>query len=147
MKLDDLYNVKGRKFTDKEKAFLRKKLPKSKWKIKYCIWKQERRNNRYILFLIDHFPGKIRPPAMDKAIEVIVTREISDLEYEEQIENFGCCKRVYECWDYLDIEYLIHEDQKYGVKTPQVFINECRKRGYTKQPDLFGGNYDYLNEI
>jgi hypothetical protein len=146
MKFDiiDLYGVKGRRFTEAEKKFLRKKLPKSKWKIKYCIWKQERRNGLYILFLIDHFPGKIRPPAMDKAIEVIAKRDLTDAEYEEQIENFGCCNRVYQCYDYKDIEWLIHEDSLYGVKTPQEFINECRKRGYTKQPDLFGKNYEYL---
>lgn len=142
MTLDELYNIKGRRFTPDEIKFLKSKLPKKKWLVKYCIWKQKRINGLYILFIIDHFPNKIRKTAMDNSIEVISTRMLSDYEYNEVIENYGCNKRVYQCFDYATIESLIHEDKKCQAITPTEFINECRKRGFVKQADLFGSNYD-----
>jgi hypothetical protein len=138
----DLSEVKGRRFTEEEKNFIKKKIPKKKYKIKYCIWKQVRKNDMYILFVIDYFSERGRPSAVDKAIEVIATRELSDIEYEEEIENFGCCNRIMKTYNYKDVDYLIYEDKKVGVDTPQKFINECRKRGYTKQPDLFGTTWE-----
>jgi hypothetical protein len=144
IRLMDLHAVKGRRFTDEEKDFIRKHVPKSKFKARYCLWKQERRNGLYILFIIDHFPNKVRPTAMDRAIEVVVSRDLTEHEYNECIENYGCVNRIYETYHYRDVEWLIHEDQLVGAKTPEIFINECRKRGFTKQPDLFGSNYEYL---
>ena len=143
----DLYTlslIKGRRLTPEEKSFLKKHISRKKFLVKYCIWKQNRINGAYILLIIDKFPNKVRRTAMDNSIEVIETRALTDAEYDEQIENYGCASRIYECYDYRDIEWLIYEDTMMGAITPQSFINECRKRGYTKQPDLFGGNYEYL---
>lgn len=144
MDLYTLSQVRGRRLTDEEKQFLKKHVPKKKYLAKYCIWKQHRHNGAYILFIIDKFPNKVRRTAMDNSIEVLETRQLTDEEYNEQIENYGCASRIYECYDYKDIEWLIHEDSLMGAVTPQSFINECKKRGYTKQPDLFGANYDFL---
>jgi hypothetical protein len=144
MDLYTLSQIRGRRLTPDEISFLKKNISRKKFLVKYCIWKQNRINGAYILLIIDKFPNKVRRTAMDNSIEVIETRALTDAEYDEQIENYGCASRIYECYDYRDIEWLIHEDTMMGAITPQSFIQECRKRGYTKQPDLFGGNYEYL---
>lgn len=143
MSLTDLYSIKGRRFTEEEKAFIKKHIPKRRFLVKYAIWKQHRKNGLYIVFIIDNFPLRGRPTAMDHAIEVISTRELTEHEYNEEIENYGCNNRVMKCWDYKDVDWLIYEDKNVGAETPQKFINECRKRGYTKQPDLFGNTWEY----
>jgi hypothetical protein len=142
MALVEKVDAEKRRFTEKEKAFIKKIYPRNKWLVKYAIWKQHRKNGAYILFAIDSWPGRTRPTAMDNAIEVISTRQLTDIEYEEEIENFGRHNRVFVCWDYIDVDYLIYQDKRCGAVTPQAFVNECRKRGYTKQPDLFGTTWD-----
>lgn len=134
----DLMDVKGRQYTTEETAFLKKKYPKKKFLIKYVIWKQHRRNGLYLSVFEDKDPYRIRKSAIDHSVEVIATRLPSDKEYEELIGNFGCSSRIINAFYYKNIEDVIYEDKAaYNVDTPQEFINECRKRGYTKAPDLF----------
>lgn len=131
-------SVKGRQFTEDETNFLKKKYPKKEFRIKYIIWKQKRTNGMYLAVFEDRNPHRIRKSAVDHSVEVIASRLPCDKEYEEIIANFGCSSRIITAYNYRDIEGVIWEDkEKYGVDTPQEYINECRKRGYTKAPDLF----------
>jgi len=133
----DLMNVKGRLFTDQETEFLKKKFPKKSFRINYIIWKQKRHNGLYLAVFEDRNPHRIRKSAIDHSVEVIASRLPSDKEYDELIGNFGCSSRIITAYYYANIEEVIGEDLKYGVDTPQEYINECRKRGYTRTPDLF----------
>lgn len=134
----DLLGVKGRCFTEEETAFLKKKFPKKKFRIKYIIWKQHRKNGLYLAVFEDCNPFRIRKSAVDHSVEVIASRLPCDKEYEELIGNLGCNSRIISAFNYRTIEDVIYEDKKeYGVDTPQEYINECRKRGYTQAPNLF----------
>ena len=131
MTLSDLWDKpKDQQFNEEEIAFLKEQFPKKKFLAKYGIWKQKRHNGLYITFIIDNFPGRVRPCAADHSIEVICTRELTDQEWLEEIGNFGCNSRVMTAWDYQFIEELIAEDEKFGISTPEKFIKECRRRGY-----------------
>jgi hypothetical protein len=140
--MTDLYDVHDRTFTEEEINFLKKMIPKKYYTVKYCIWKQVRKNNLYIAFVIDYFPDRVRACAADQALEVFATRKLSDKEYQEEIENFGCNHRVMKIYNYNDVDWLLEEDSGYGVTTPPEFVNECRKRGYNNTPDLFSFNYN-----
>lgn len=131
-KLMELYRKPAEyKFNKKEINFLKKHLPKSKYLVKYCIWKQKRHNGLYISFIIDRFPRRVRPCAADKSLDVICTREISEDEWVEELQNFGTHNRVMTAWDYDIVERLIMEDKKYGVNTPSKFVEHCKKLGYS----------------
>ena len=131
-------SVKGRQFTEDETKFLKKKFPKKKFRINYVIWKQERKNGLYLAVFEDRNPGRIRKSAVDRSVEVIASRLPCDKEYDELIGNIGCSSRIISAYYYENIEQVIEEDKRaYNIDTPQEYINECRKRGYTRAPDLF----------
>lgn len=134
----DLLSIKGRPFTQEEMDFLKTKFPKKKFRINYIIWKQERKNGLYLAVFEDRNPGRIRKSAVDRSVEVIASRLPCDREYDELIGNLGCSSRIISAYNYKTIEDVILEDKReYNVDTPQEYINECRKRGYTRAPDLF----------
>jgi len=134
----DLMSVKGRLFTEEETEFLKKKYPKKSFRIKYIIWKQKRTNGLYLAVFEDKNPHRIRKSAVDHSVEVIASRLPCDREYEELIANFGCSSRIITAYNYRTIEDVILEDKReYNIDTPQEYIDECRKRGYTRAPDLF----------
>ncbi len=124
------------KYTDEEFNFLKSKIPKSRFSAKCCLYKKKSKKGYYIAFMIDLMPNHIRRSGVENVWEVISTRKLSDIEYEEQIHNYGCNIRRYVAWYYFNIEYLIMEDLKYGVATPAEFIRECKKRGYSKSIQL-----------
>lgn len=121
------------KFTETEIEYLKKQFPKKKFLIKYGVWKQERKNEKYITFIIDNTPYRIRPCAADRSIEVIATRKITNIEWLEELQNFGCNSRVMQAWNYKYIEQLIKGDKRYGIETPEIFIEYCKKKGYSGQ--------------
>jgi hypothetical protein len=123
-------------YSEEEIQFLKSVIPKKKFKVKYCIYRQERYNGLYIAFVIDSDPGRTRQTAFFQGCEMICERELSDDEYHEEIVNFGCNNRVLTVWHYKDTNQLVQEDLKYGVKTPEEFIKEFKYReqyGFTKE--------------
>ena len=135
--LDLMDKPKDERFTEEEKAFLRKKYPRKESKIRYGIWKQEQRNGKQIVIFTQFSRITGRKPGVDNAIDFIAEEPLSEKEYEEYIENFGCCSRVYLMYRYENIEQVIREDQKCGYETPERFIKECRFRGLSEQRNLF----------
>lgn len=118
------------KFSDEEIKLIKKYTPKSGFKIKYAFYNKKSYKGKYIVFIIDYMPTSYRRSGVENNWEYFCEREISDVEYLEQIQNFGCNKRRFVVWDYKKIEQLIADDLLYNVKTPEAFVNECRKRGY-----------------
>ena len=135
--LDLMDKPKDQRFTEKEKMFLRKQYPRKRSRIRYGIWKQEQRNGHQLVVLIEDHIHMGRRPGLDNSIEFIAEQPLSELEYNECIENFGCNSRTYTMYRYTNVEQIMHEDAKCGYETPQVFINECRYRGITEAPNLF----------
>lgn len=128
---------KKEKLTDEEKEFIRKKYPRKRSRIRYGIWKHEQRNGKQIIVLIEFSISLGRRPGVDKSIDFIAEQVLSKKEYEEQLENFGCNSRIYTAHRYKNIEQVIQIDEKCGYKTPQIFINKCRKMNLTEAPNLF----------
>jgi len=136
----DLYSKPpSYKFNKEEIELIKEHMPKTKYTIKYCIWKQHRMNGKYILFVIENC-SSTRKSAFEHSIEVICTREITDIEYQEEIENMGCNNRRFEAWSYATIDQLIEADKRYQVKTPQIFIDRCKRNLVIepKYPKKFG---------
>jgi hypothetical protein len=118
--------------------FLKKKFPRKTGRIRYGIWKNEQRNGKQLV-LFEEFPiNQGRRPGVDNSVEFIAERKLSDSEYEEHIQNFGCNSRTYTMWRYENVDQMIIDDKSNcGAESPQVFINACRDRGYTETPHLF----------
>jgi len=119
-------------FTQEEKEVVRKYLRRDKFVIKYGIYTKNSNKNCYISFIIDSNRNQQRRTLAYNNFKIICQREISDLEFEEQVENFGCNPRILEVFYYRDIETLIKEDLKYNINTPEKFVKECKSLGYTK---------------
>lgn len=135
--LDLASKPKDQRFTEEEKEFLRKKYPRKQSRIRYGIWKQTQRNGLQIVIMIeDHVHGG-RRPGVDNAIDFIAEQPLSEIEYNEAIENFGCNSRVYSMYRYANIEQVMREDAKCGYDTPEQFIKECRRRNLSEQTNLF----------
>lgn len=135
--LDLMDKPKDQRFTEEEKEFLRKKYPRKQSRIRYGIWKQEQRNGKQIVIMIEDHIHAGRRPGVDNAIDFIAELPLSELEYNECIENFGCNSRTYTMYRYENIEQVIREDIKCGYETPERFIKECRFRELSEQRNLF----------
>lgn len=133
MNVFELYNKKER-FTPEEKAFLKSKIKKSDFEVRYGFYRGVSSKGLQIAFIIDSMPRATRRSGVENKWEIICTRELSNIEYDEEIENYGCNVHRFKAFYYRDIGYLIAEDMKYNIKTPEKFIHEAVKRGYN-------GNY------
>lgn len=131
LKVDELYRSdRQTPFKKNQLKLLTRFLSKKNWQCKYAFWKQKRKNGLYLLFIIDHSPGRGRKCAMDHSIEVVGTRKLSDLEHEEVCANFGCVNRVMQSWYYKSPDEIAKEDLKYGVKTPQSILDKFEFNKY-----------------
>lgn len=135
--LDLMSKPKNERFTEEEKEFLRKKYPRKKSRIRYGIWKNEQRNGLQIVVFTEFHTWGGRRPGVDNSVEFIAEQPLSQKEYEEYIENFGCTSRVYLMYRYKNVEQVMIEDKNCGYETPQAYINACRDRNLTEAPNLF----------
>lgn len=135
--LDLMDLPKDQRFTEEQKEFLRKKYPRKRSRIRYGIWKAEQRNGQQIVVFTEFHIHLGRRPGVDSSVEFIAEQMLSEKEYEEYIENFGCTSRTYLMYRYENLEQVIEEDKKAGYETPQKFINECKDRSLTEAPHLF----------
>lgn len=117
-------------FNEEEKSLIRKKLQKNSFVVRYAFQKREGSKFGPVTFIIDSMPNT-RRSAIENHWEYHSERPLSNIEYEEQVSNFGTCHRRFQVWTYDNIEQLINEDKKYNVKTPKKFVDECKNRGYS----------------
>lgn len=94
----------------------------------YFVWKQHRKNNLYIGYMI-YNNSCPRKAAMFKTIVIIDERKLASHEWEEMIGNYGCHNRVIIEWSYATLEKLIEDDLKYGVTTPVQKYEERLAKG------------------
>jgi len=137
MRLLDLCNEpRDQPLSKEDVSFIKDNVPIESYKVKYGIWKQVRRNGKCIIFIIDSEPLRLRKCAADHSIEVVCTRELTLKEYDEEIQNWGCNNRVMKTWGYEHVENLIADDKKYGIETPEKFIEKCKKLGHSTNGQL-----------
>ena len=135
--LDLMAKPKDQRFTEEEKAFLRKKYPRKQSRIRYGLWKAEQRNGKQLCVFTEFHVYGGRRPGVDNSVEWIAEQPLSEKEYEEYIENFGCTSRIYLLYRYVNIEQVMREDANCGYETPERYISTCRMRGYSEQVNLF----------
>lgn len=123
-------------FTEEEVKFLKRHLPKSKWRIKYAFYNKYSSKGCYITFIIDGEPNAVRRSGVENYWTIICERPLSNIEYDEVIRNFGTNHRRFKVWYYDCIEALIQEDKKYYVETPKEFVKQAKEKGYSKSIQL-----------
>ncbi|SFS30523.1 hypothetical protein [Lutibacter maritimus] len=119
------------KFSSDEIAFIKKHTSKNSYKVKYALYNKHSSQGKYIAFIIDSNPNATRKSGMENFWTYIAEREITIIEYDELIANFGCNNRRFQVWYYKSIDHLILDDLKYSVKTPERFVKVCKEKGYT----------------
>ena len=121
------------KFNKEELDFIKTKIVREHYLIKYAFYRKVSSKKCYVTFIIDSYHCSPRRSGVENNWEIICTRPISDIEFDEIIENFGCNIKRFQVFNYKTIEFLIMEDLKYNIQTPQKFIDECMKRGYCEK--------------
>jgi len=131
MDIMELYNKKE-PFTKEEYNFVKKYLTPKRSSYK-CYYAFYRKKSKYpIMFIIDSDYFAPRKSGVMNHWEIICTRDISDIEFEEIIQNFGCNNRRFQSWNYNSPLMVQNEDMKYNVKTPEAFLVECNERGFSE---------------
>lgn len=148
--LDEIWDKpKNQLLPPEDIAYLKSKFPKSNWKAQYAFYRKTSKFDCYITFIIDQMPYCPRRSAVQNNWEVICERGITNIEYDELINNWGCSNRRFIVYHYKYIEQLQVEDKKYYIDTPIEFVEEAKKRGYTGdiqlRLDVEGWNKDYGN--
>ena len=119
------------KFNDEELKFIKRFEKKSDFLIKYGFYRKISNNGCQIAFIIDQAPNSPRRSGVENNWDIFCSRPISTIEYDEMIQNYGMNKKRFLVFYYDNIDYLIYEDLKYNVKTPEDFVKECFNRKYT----------------
>lgn len=132
MNLLDLYcKASNEKFNNEEIEFIKKNVPKNSFSTKYALYKKKSYKNAYIAFIIDREPNARRRSGVENHYEFICSRPLSEMEYEDEINNYGTNNRRFTMWYYSGIEALIDSDKQMGAETPKEFIERCKREGYT----------------
>lgn len=144
------------KFNKEEIEFILKKITPSsfyKLKVKYAFYRPDSSKGLYIVLIYDTTADASRRSGVENKWEVICERNYSELELLEYAQNFGCQKQRFKVYNYKYIECLQFDDAKYNIQTPEAFIKEAIKRGYTnpnfdliKWERSFKKNVEFSNE-
>jgi len=122
---------KSEEFSKEEIRFIKSKIPKQKYNIRYSIYNKTSSKNLYIAFVIDTMRNSVRRSGVENSWTTICERDLTNIEYDEMIKNFGTNNRRFKVYYYRHIEHLILEDKKYNIDTPEEFILKCKSLGYT----------------
>jgi hypothetical protein len=131
MRLLDLFSKPiDEQFTDEEITFIKKYVKKSDYKVFYCLRKKSNRD-LYVALIIDSSYNKGRRTLAWNSYDKICSRDLTNGEYQEIIENYGSNNRVLKVYYYKSVEYLIKSDSMYNVVTPPEYIEKCKEMGYS----------------
>ena len=137
IELMDIYRKDPRQqLTEEELMLVRKHTKRHSFKAMYCTYNRHSHKNTYIGFFIDQMALSDRRSPLMNIWDKIAERPLTLDEYNEITANYGCHHKRFIVYMYRDIEALIVDDLKYGVETPAVFVDHCRKKGYSGQYQL-----------
>jgi hypothetical protein len=132
--IEKYYNLwnKTEDYTDEEFNFLKKQIKNKKFTVTYGFYNKESAMKKQIAVIIDQIPFMNRRTGVENNWEYIETRDITNLEIEEYINFYfrGSYKRFIVHY-YNNVDKLIYDDKKLNAVTPDNFIEQCRKKGYT----------------
>ena len=121
--------------TPEDLAFIKKHLNRAHFVAIYFIWRQHRHNGKNFGFLIYNSNHTPRRAAVWKSIEILHERPLTNIEFQEQCENYGCNNRVATVWNYGRISELVKGDKYYNLETPQVVIDAIKRRNFEQPLD------------
>lgn len=127
----DLWN-KADSYSDDEFKFLKKYIKRQNYKVNYGFYNKVSSKKMQIAVLFDLIPLQNRRTGVENNWEVISTREITDKEIEEVINHyFRNSYKRFLVFYYTNVDRLIHDDKRLEATTPDKFIEQCRKKGYS----------------
>lgn len=142
-KFYSLWNKKE-EYTDEEFNFLKKEIKNKKFTVTYGFYNKESSQKKQIALVINTDPFMTRRTGVENNWEYIQTREITNLEIEEYINfHFRASYKRFLVFYYTNVDKLIYDDKKLNAVTPDNFIDQCRKKGYSGTFQL-KMDYNYL---
>lgn len=127
----DLWN-KSDEYTDDEFKFLKSYIKNKNFKVRYGFYNKVSSQKKQIAVILDTNPNQIRRTGVENNWEVIHTRDITDKEIEQYINfHFRNSFKRFLVFYYNNVNKLVYDDKRLNAITPDKFIDECSKRGYT----------------
>lgn len=124
-------------FTEDEIKFLIKYIKEKKFKVKYGFYTKKSSVGKQIALIYDFIPNQPRKTGSENNWEIVTEREMSFREIKEHITfYYRSTYKRFLVFYYKGIEKLIFDDKRLESETPQSFINECHKRGYSNSFQL-----------
>lgn len=126
----ELWN-KIEEYTVDEFKFLKSYIKSKNYKVNYAFYNKVSAKKKQIAVVFDSTPS-MRRSGVENNWEVICSRNITDKEIEEFINHyFRKSFKRFLVFYYNNVDRLIHDDTKLQAITPDVFIEKCRKKGYS----------------
>lgn len=127
----DLWN-KSEDYTDEEFKFLKSYIKKKNFKVRYGFYNKISSQKKQIAVIFDTNPFMTRRTGVENNWEIIHTRDITDKEIEEFINHYFRAQfKRFLVFYYNNVNKLVYDDKRLNAITPDKFIDECCKRGYT----------------
>lgn len=127
----DLWN-KADEYTDEEFKFLKNYIKNKNYKVNYGFYNKESSKKMQIACIFDLNPLQNRRTGVENNWTIICSRSITEKEIEEFINQyFRQSFKRFLVFYYKNVDRLIYDDKKLNAETPEKFIDECRKRGYS----------------
>jgi len=127
----DLWNKKE-EYTSDEIGFLEKEIAKKNIKVNYGFYRKESSMKKQIAVIFDLMPNQSRRTGVENNWEILFSRPITEKEIKEYIQHyFRSSFKRFLVFYYKNVDKLIFDDNKLNAETPEKYIEECRKRGYS----------------
>ncbi len=98
----------------------------------YAFYNKKSFKDKHIALIIDRQPNVPRRSGVMNNWDIVSKRDLTNIEYDEEIENYGCCNRRFTVWYYQYIEQLVQQEKEcYNVDVPEKFIRLAKEKGYT----------------
>lgn len=128
---DQLWN-KSTEYTSEELDFLKSYLTKKKFTVSYGFYNKVSLQKKQIAVVFDLEPMKMKKSGVENNWEIIYKRQITSKEVDEFIKQyFRSSFKRFLVFYYHNIDRLIYDDKRLDAETPEKFIDECRRRGYS----------------
>lgn len=119
-------------FSFDEFVFLKKYIKNKNFKVSYGFYNKISSKKTQIAIIFDLMPSQMRRTGVENNWEIISIRKMTDKEIEEFINfYFRNSFKRFLVFYYSNVDKLIYDDKRLGTATPESFIEQCRKKGYS----------------
>jgi hypothetical protein len=88
--------------------------------------------DKQVALIFDLMPKQTRRSGVENIWEIFCSRIITEREIEEFITHyFQKSYKRFLVFYYSNVDKLMHDDKRLNAETPNAFVDECRKRGYS----------------